>query len=101
MAPGLLLVVALDFLARSVSTVHHVIHRYFVATTKTIAVVGLGAVWNMGMTILIAVIDVGPAMIVVVLTCAFDTIMKTLALDVAKLLRRTVPRSVLTVSLRR
>jgi len=100
-----LLVVALDFLARflarSVSTVHHVIHRYFVATTKTIAVVGLGAVWNMGMTILIAVIDVGPAMIVVVLTCAFDTIMKTLALDVAKLLRRTVPRSVLTVSLRR
>ena len=94
-------VICARFLTWSVSTVHHVIHCYFVATAKTIAVISLGAVWNMRMTILIAIIDVRSAMIVVILACAFDTIMKTLALDVAKLLRRIVPRSVLTVSLRR
>ena len=75
------------------------IHRYFVAATETVTVVGLGTVWNMRMTKLIAVVDIWSAVIVVVLACAFNAVVKTLALDVAKLLRRTVPRAVLAVSL--
>ena len=79
--------------------IHHVIHRYFIATAKTFAIVGLGAVGYMRMTILVAVADVRPAVIVVVLSGALNSIVKTLPLDIAELLRGSVPSAVMVTVL--
>jgi hypothetical protein len=43
------------------------------------------------MTKLVTVIYIGAAMIINVFPSPFDTIVKTLALDIAKLLRRLIP----------
>lgn len=80
------------------TTVHQVIHRRVIATAKAFAVVGPRAVRNMWMTILIAVVDVWSAMVVVVFARAFDAIVKTLALDIAKLLRGSIPCAVLIIT---
>ena len=77
------------------------IHRCFIAAAKTFAVVSLGTVWNMGMTILVPVVDIRSAVIVVVFARALNAVVKTLTLDIAKLLRRSVPGAVLSVSLNR
>jgi hypothetical protein len=45
----------------------------------------------MRVTILVAIVYVRPTMIVKVLPCPFDTIVITLTLDIAKLLRRNIP----------
>ena len=71
------------------------IHGRFVAATEAFAVVCLGAVGNMGMAVLIAIVDVGPAMVVVVLAGAFDTVVVSLPLDIAKLLWRCVPIAIM------
>jgi hypothetical protein len=63
----------------------------FISTAKSFAIVVAIAWRDMRMTKLTAVVDVGLAMIVKVLARAFDTIVKALALNFAKLVWRPVP----------
>ena len=72
-------------------TVHHVVPRCLVAATEAFAVVCPGAFGNMRMTILITIVDVGSAVVVVVLAGTFDTVVISLPLNVAKFLWRHVP----------
>jgi hypothetical protein len=65
-----------------------------VAATVTFAVVCPGTFGDMRMTILIAVVDVGSAMVVVILPRAFDAVVVSLPLDIAKLLRGRIPVTV-------
>jgi hypothetical protein len=89
-----------SILVRSVLALHHVVHRYLVAAAEALAIVGLGAVGNMRMTILIPVVNVRSAVIVVVLAGTFDAIVKSLTLDVSKLLRGSIPIVVSIVIMR-
>jgi hypothetical protein len=75
------------------------VHGGFVAATETLAIVSAGTSRNVRMTIFIAVIDVRSAVVVVILAGAFDSIVKALALYVAKLLRRIVPGSIMVAVL--
>jgi len=71
--------------------IHQVVHRHFIAAAEAFAIVGLGAVGHMRMAKLIAVVDVRPAVIVVVLSSSLNSIVKALSLDVAELLWGSVP----------
>jgi hypothetical protein len=82
-------------LSISVSAIHHVVHRHFIAATETLSIVGLGAVRHMGMTIFVAIVDVRSAVIVVVFPGAFDSIVKALALYVAELLWGSIPGAIM------
>ncbi len=97
--PGLLHVVTFG-LVRAVLALHHVVHRYLVAAAEAFAIVGLGAVRNMRMTIFIPVINVRSAVIVVVLAGTFNAIVKSLTLNVAKFLWGSIPIVVSIVIMR-
>jgi hypothetical protein len=66
-------------------------HGYVITAAETIAVILAGARRNVGMSELFAIIDVWPAVVVEVASCAFDAIVESLPLDVAELLGRRVP----------
>ena len=73
---------------------HHVIHGGLIAAAEAIAIVALDTRRNMGMTVFVAIVDVGSAMVVVVLSGSVDTVVISLTLNFAKLLRRRVPVAV-------
>jgi hypothetical protein len=80
---------------------HQVIHSSLIASPKTFPIVVTCARRDVRMTILIAIIDVGSTVIVVVFASAFDPIMESLPLYIPKLLRRCIPAAaILTVSKR-
>jgi hypothetical protein len=71
-----------------------VIHCGFIAATKALSIVSLGAWRSVRMTVLIAIVDVWPAVVVVILASALDTIVISLTLDFAELLWWGIPTAV-------
>src|ERR1700722_9273938 len=65
--------------------VHHVVPGLLVALTEAVAIVCLQAGRNMRMTILIAIVDVGAAVFIVVLAGTFDAVVISLPLHFAEL----------------
>lgn len=70
---------------------HQMLHRATVASAKSIAIRVAHLRRDMGMAKLIAVFDVGPAVIVDVASRALDAVMKTLTLDLVELLGSDIP----------
>src|SRR3979490_1580984 len=62
-----------------------------ISTTEDFAEVCPCAFGNVRMTVFITIVDVGTAMVVVVLTSTFDSIVISLPFDIAKFLRWRVP----------
>jgi hypothetical protein len=72
---------------------HQVSHTAFVAATKSFAVRFSHSPRNTGMTILVAVVHIRPAVVVKIPARAFDAVMKAAALHFLPLLRRRIPRA--------
>ena len=71
--------------------VHHVVPGCLVAATEAFAVVCPGAFGNVRMAVLVAIVDVGSAMVVVVFTGTLDAVVISPLLDLAKFLRGHIP----------
>jgi hypothetical protein len=68
-----------------------VVHGHVVATAETFTVVFSSAGRDVGMTILIPIVHIWSAVVIEVLACALDSIVKTLALNLTKLPGRGIP----------
>src|ERR1700744_3990918 len=75
---------------------HQVIHAGLIATAEAFLVIGFRAGRDVRMAIFIAVVDVGTAVIVVVLSGAFDSVVIALLLNVTKFFRWRVPSGFLS-----
>jgi hypothetical protein len=64
-----------------------------VSATESLAICLALFGWEVGMTILIAVVDVGPAVITVISACTFDAVMETLATKRVKFIGNGIPRT--------
>jgi hypothetical protein len=72
-----------------------------VTAPKSFAIIIACASWNMRMAIFIPIIHVRVSMVIEVLAGALNPIMVSLALNVAKFLRRRIPASMILAIARR
>jgi hypothetical protein len=75
----------------SVTVSHEVRHGRLISAAKAVTIRISLVTRNMGMTVLVAVIHVRPAVIINILACAFDPIVKTLPLGLPPFLRWRIP----------
>ena len=78
---------------------HEMRHGLLIAAAEGITVSPSHFMWNVGMTVLITIVDVRATMITNVFTCALNPIMKTAALNVVKLPRRCFPITSIPISI--
>jgi hypothetical protein len=73
------------------ATAEYVLHGHVVSATEPIAIVPANTRWHIRMAEFIAVIYVWATMIIDILSCSFNAIVKALALYIAELLGRLIP----------
>jgi hypothetical protein len=67
------------------------VDAHLVSTTESFAVCLALLRWEIGMTIFIAVVDIGTAVITVIPACTFDTVVKTLATKHVEFIGNRIP----------
>ena len=78
--------------ALALIAVHEVLGSHFIATTESRTVIFLRAVRNARMAVLIPIVHVRTTVILSILPCAFNPIVKSSLLDFAELPGRRIPR---------
>jgi len=81
----------------TVAPIQYVVHRPFIAATKSFAIVFARTSFDVGMPVFFTVVHVGSAMLVVVPACTFDSIVIALALHFAKFGGWNVPTTSILV----
>jgi hypothetical protein len=73
----------------------HVSHGAFIAAPESVAIVVTQIAGNMGMTVRVVIVGIGPAMMFEVVASGFDSVVKALALSISELIRRRIPLAIL------
>jgi len=87
----MIMVTVMIIVAVMIVDVHEMVHCFFIAPTKTFAIIFTRTRLNIWVPVFLAVIHVRSAVIVKILAGALDSIVITLPLDLTKFLWRRIP----------